>query len=753
MFNTLVSYVSRSKIYLGLILLFAGTFITKGYSESEHELFRPDFHFSPQKNWLNDPNGLVYYKGEFHLFYQYNPYGDQWGNMSWGHAKSKDLLQWEELPVALPVKNNIMAFSGSAVVDVNNTSGFGINNEPPIVAIYTGAGTYQDQRLAYSTKGDALDWAFYEQNPVIHFYSKNFRDPKVIWHEASQKWIMVVSLGDDKKIRFYSSPNLKTWEYLQDFGPIGNQSGAWECPDFFPLALHDNPNIVKWVLVHSIGPGSAQYFIGNFDGTRFIWEKQDVQGAVIEDFENNQYNNWTVIGNAFGNTPAKGTLSGQQQVTGYIGEYLVNSFLNGDATQGKMISSEFAIQKDYISFLIGGGNHPKGTYIKLLVEDEIVATATGLNDEQLTWNAWNVSEFKGKNAHIEIVDSIASGWGHINVDQIIQTDLPAETPNYGRIDYGKDFYALQSFSDMPDGRRIWLAWMNNWTYCSKVPTTPWRGIMSLPREVQLKNEYGSFRLVQKPISELSDFQTPVYNSQNNTLGEINASLENTYSPTMEIMGTLDATNADGFTLRLKNEKNQYADFVFDFSLQQLRFDRSKSGGLTQNQIYSDVQVAPIWIESGEVNFQIILDYCSVELFQGNGNVVMSNQLFPNPAFNSIELIGNDNLQFDTFTVQNITINKAVSILDNSERQNTSVQMYPNPLLGDVLTFKQTLPIDDKTYIRILDVSGKLIHSFTMENTSKELPRNIFPGSGVYVVQVRQNGFEYSKKLIVNQTIK
>lgn len=235
---------------------------------------RPILHFSPPKNWMNDPNGMFFYEGEYHLFYQYNPYGEKWGHMSWGHATSKDLITWNHLPVALEEENKVMIFSGSVVVDYNNTSGFGVNNQPPIIAIYTSydANTgLQHQSIAYSTdKG--LTFTKYNNNPVIDLNSKDFRDPKVFWYAEDNKWIMTVSMAQERKIRFYSSKNLKNWELLSDFGPTGATKGIWECPDLFKLKYK---NESKWVLGvnlgnESISGGSGmQYFIGDFDGKKF----------------------------------------------------------------------------------------------------------------------------------------------------------------------------------------------------------------------------------------------------------------------------------------------------------------------------------------------------------------------------------------------------------------------------------------------------------------------------------------------------
>jgi len=247
------------------------------------EPFRPQYHFTPEKNWMNDPNGMVFYEGEYHLFYQYNPAGDKWGHMSWGHAVSPDMVHWTHLPLALAEADNVMIFSGSAVVDWKNSSGFGKDGRPPLVAVYTGFRTtdrVQFQCIAYSNdKGRT--WTKYSGNPVIDINSMDFRDPKVQWHDATRRWIMTVSLSAEHKVRFYGSDNLKAWTLLSEFGPAGATGGVWECPDLFELPL-PGTNDKRWVLVVNMNPGSVaggsggQYFIGRFDGTQFVADRDSL---------------------------------------------------------------------------------------------------------------------------------------------------------------------------------------------------------------------------------------------------------------------------------------------------------------------------------------------------------------------------------------------------------------------------------------------------------------------------------------------
>jgi fructan beta-fructosidase len=243
------------------------------------EPFRPQFHFTPERNWMNDPNGCVFFDGEWHLFYQYNPAGDTWGHMSWGHAVSPDLLRWKHLPVALPEENGVMIFSGSAVVDHRNTSGFGKDGNPPLVAIYTGHGHgRQTQNIAHSTDRGRT-WTKFEGNPVIDIQSPEFRDPKVMWYEPTKRWVMVVARPDAREVLFYGSPDLKKWEQLGEFGGQGAVEGIWECPDLFELPVYkvnDKTGQSRWVLVVNINGGTpaggsgCQYFVGRFDGKTFV---------------------------------------------------------------------------------------------------------------------------------------------------------------------------------------------------------------------------------------------------------------------------------------------------------------------------------------------------------------------------------------------------------------------------------------------------------------------------------------------------
>lgn len=243
------------------------------------EQYRPQFHHTPLRGWMNDPNGMFYKDGTWHLFYQYNPYGSMWGNMHWGHSTTTDLIHWKDEGVALAPDVWGTMFSGSCVVDEEGTAGFG---RGAVIAMYTSSrptpfgGDVQAQCLAYSTDGGKT-FTKYEGNPVLTAEDKDFRDPNMFWNEDIKAWNLILAVGQE--MRIYSSPDLKTWKEESRFGAgLGCHGGVWECPDLFPLTLNSQPstlNSKKWVLICNINPGgpfggsATQYFVGDFDGHRF----------------------------------------------------------------------------------------------------------------------------------------------------------------------------------------------------------------------------------------------------------------------------------------------------------------------------------------------------------------------------------------------------------------------------------------------------------------------------------------------------
>jgi fructan beta-fructosidase len=481
---------------LGASLLAQGTNSEAVYDET----YRPQYHFTPARDWMNDPNGSIYYKGEYHLFYQYNPFANDWGHMSWGHAVSRDLVHWEHLPVAIPEENGIMIFSGSTVVDWHNSSGFckdaNAAESSCLVAIYTGhTEKLQTQNLAYSND-QGRTWTKYSGNPVLDLHMQDFRDPKVFWHEPSHKWVMVAALPTEHKVRFFGSTDLKHWAALSDFGPAGGTGGVWECPDLFPLPVEGEAGQTRWVLSINLNPGGLaggsadQYFVGQFDGTTFV-----------------------------------------------------------------------------------NANPPS----------------------QVLW-----------------------------------------------ADYGKDFYASTSFSDIPatDGRRIWLGWLLNWEYAAKVPTSPWRGVQSIPRSLGLKRFPEGIRLVQSPVKELATLrQNPVSLGEQDIASANRALLtKKVRGDALEIIAELDAGNSAEAGIRVRKGKDEATTIGADWLHQEVFVDRTRSGDTSLNERFPGRHAGPL-LSHGikQVKLHIFVDRSSVEFFVNDGSAVISDAIFPSPDSQDIEL--------------------------------------------------------------------------------------------------------------------
>ena len=423
---------------LTLASALAGSLPASAATGPGDEPYRPAIHYTPEMNWMNDPNGLVFYKGVYHMYYQHNPSGNTWGNMSWGHATSTDLVHWKEQPLAISADAQQDIFSGSVVVDKDNTSGFGTKKNPPLIAIFTSA--YKDasphrglqaQSLAYSLD-DGQTWTKYSGNPVLNRNSANFRDPKVFWYDkpgGGGYWVMTAVEAQDHKVVLYKSANLKDWTALSEFGPANATGGQWECPDMFPLAVDGNKNNIKWVMVVNVNPGgvaggsAGQYFVGNFDGTTFTSETTKPvdtlpPGKVLAGFNDGTYNGWTVNnepGNwkngPFGDAPASGAIPGQSPVSGFGATGLINSFNDGDWPLGSMQSPTFTVSDDYLNFLVGGGKHPR-------VSDKLDNTPP---EGELKFNGFEVP------AGTTLADSGWTGTGDL-------------TPNFQPATSGGDFY-------------------------------------------------------------------------------------------------------------------------------------------------------------------------------------------------------------------------------------------------------------------------------------------------------------------------
>ncbi|KAL2831290.1 glycosyl hydrolase family protein [Aspergillus pseudoustus] len=658
---------------LFLLAISASQVATARPSKTYTEMYRPQFHFSPAKNWMNDPNGLVYDDGTYHLYFQYNPGGTTWGAMSWGHASSRDLTHWTEHPVALQARgfpDNIteMFFSGTVVIDEHNTSGFGRRGKTPWIAMYTSyypieqvlpSGKHirkdqQAQSIAYSLdKG--MTWTTYDaENPVIaeppaRYQDQvlEFRDPSVFWHDATHRWIAVVSLAKLHKILIYTSHDLKHWDLASEFGPANAVGGVWECPSIFPLSL-DGSSDVKWVLMLGLNPGGppgtvgsgTQYIVGNFDGTTFTADTDSIhdggapEGSVIfEDFEGEKTfaeRGWTATGDLTNASPAKGTLAGQNPVTGFLGEQLLNTFLNGDATTGTLSSTPFEISHKYINFLVGGGSNTNETAIRLKVDGRTVHTSAGSNSEGLTWQSWDVTAVEGKEGVIEISDNATGGWGHINVDQISFSNMRATNNVANWLDWGPDFYAALGFNGLPRDQRTVIAWMNNWQYGGVIPTDPWRSAMTIPRHLALKTIDGKAALVQEPAGKWKAltrggrvFTFRRVDGGIRELGRLGKTLQ------IELTFARDKSSTFGIAVAANRDYTSETRVGYDFSTQEVFIDRTRSGNVSFDNTFASVYRAPLSVGAdGTVSLRVFVDWSSVEVFGGEGEATITSQIFP-----------------------------------------------------------------------------------------------------------------------------
>lgn len=385
--------------------------------------------------------------------------------MSWGHAVSEDLITWQELPVAIGDDETHAIFSGSAVVDYFNTTGFGSKENPPMVAIYTAHkhdDSHQSQALAYSLD-EGLTWLKYDGNPVLDLQIDHFRDPKVTWDRTTESWLMTVVLPKQRKVSFYTSENLKEWRHLSDFGPVGAVDGDWECPDLFPLYVDGDENKSKWVLLISINPGGltggsgTQYFIGDWDGKEFT------------------------------------------------------------------------------------------------------------------------------------ADDVKTRW----------------------IDYGRDNYAGVTFNDAPNLRRILIGWMNNWEYAHNFPTEPWRGAMTLPRELTLISKEGKVLLASNPVAELDSFLGEKLSAGNG-------------AELLEIKTTVSVGDGLSTKIRVTGDSGAFFEFGYDAKSKSLFIDRTKAWNEIPSSHIHGPQISK---DEKILDISVIVDRSSVELFAAGGTHVVTDLIF------------------------------------------------------------------------------------------------------------------------------
>jgi fructan beta-fructosidase len=455
-----------------------------------NEPFRPQFHFTPQKFWINDPNGLIYHNGEYHLFYQHNPFENKWGHMSWGHAVSGDLIRWKDLPVALREENDKMVFSGSIVQDTKNSSGFGAGKDQPAhVAIFTAHDSInQSQHLAYSID-NLRSFQRYSGNPVLDLHTRDFRDPNVFWFEKDKRWIMAVAMPNEKMVSIYSSYSLKKWSFESDFGPQADTSGVWECPDIFQVPVVGEPDQKKWVMFVSQN-SSMQYFVGEFNGTRF--------------FNENPYN-------------------------------------------------------------------------KIF-----------------------------------------------------------------RPDYGPDYYAAITYKNTPDKIPVSIGWVNNWNYANEIPTKPWKGAMSLPREIAVKKMGNEWILVQQPVKALRSLRStaevlkqPITVQTNYKVPFSGQQFE------MELEMKAAAPCVAG--IKIAVGKKNYFSVSYDATLEQLTIDRTNTtSGFSKQYPYFAKKNAYLKAKNEKIKLRIFFDKSIIEIFANDGELVFTSQIFPEPGDTGISFFSDGN---------------------------------------------------------------------------------------------------------------
>ena len=466
------------------------------FDVTNREKYRPAYHHTPTYGWMNDPNGMFYKDGEWHLYYQWNPYGSKWQNMTWGHSSSSDLVHWSHHPVAIEPNGLGTVFSGSSAVDRRNTAGFG---KDAVVTMYTSAGTSQMQSLAHSTD-NGMTFDVYAGNPVITLESEA-RDPNFFFNEDTGEWTLVLAHALEHEVLIFSSPDMKHWTLKSAFGKVAAQEGVWECPDLFALDIDGKK---KWVLIVNLNPGGpfggsgVQYFVGDFDGTTFTPDT-DADGTV----------------------PTK--------------------------------------------------------------------------------------------------------W----------------------LDFGKDNYAVVSWSDAPDNRRTIIGWMSNWQYAADVPTTQFRSANTLPREVFLFNgNDGRIYAGTKPSPELDAIMgKPTVKTKSFTVGNParTFALPEDNDGICRIRMDIDARKAEEVRIVLANtpeKKTEQVDYVvmtYDPEAQTFVFDRTASGMDNFSIDFPATTVAPTYSDNGRLSLDIFIDRSSIEVFGNDGRFAVTNLVFPNKPYDTIEI--------------------------------------------------------------------------------------------------------------------
>ena len=636
---------------ISLLLVYFGG-LAQRPQNPEYKRFNPEYHFYPS----GDPTGLFYHDGKY-----YNAWGRYSGTdfVHWTATEASaaraqmtvrlsdsSISQEERDEIRKMMAKNRLGGSGSIVVDEHNVAGFG--KDAWLAYYHNELQPFRTQviGLSYSTDKGAT-WTRYEEKyPVLNINSREVRDPKIFWHEKSGKWIMAIGWAEAPKVKFFCSQNLIDWEFMSDFGPWGATNGVWECVDFFPLAVDGDKNNVKWVIAISVQPYTGQYFIGDFDGTRFVLDEEFAHqltydyapaGDVVFDFEKG-IDEWELEGESFYESPTDVSLYRQGAVMGRVGRYYLDSYHNEGKSSGKATSPEFEITRNFINFLIGGAYYPDVSCINLLIDGEVVRTETGRNASSMQWSGWDVSEFRGKKARIQVVDAVADGSSYVYVDHVMLCDeLEVMQPQKAFwFDFGQDFFAVRSWNTYaPDEDRvIWTAWMGSWRYNGLEPV---RGIQSVPREVCLKTFPEGIRLVQKPIEELQSLRTrtSVFDP---------AEFEGVWTPkrlapeknVYELIVEFENVDSEEFGVRVCVGENEKTSVGYKVAEEQLYFDRRFSGLNDFIDFHPAVFSGPMKNRDNTVRLHLFVDNCSVEVFGNDGETCISNKIYPSEGSTGIE---------------------------------------------------------------------------------------------------------------------
>ena len=623
--------ISRSFLTASLVLIFGcnSNDNSTNSKEMNTERYRPAFHFPPNENWMNDPNGMVYYEGEYHLFYQFNPFGNTWGHMSWGHAVSTDLVKWEHLPLALAEENDVMIFSGSAVVDWTNSSGLGIDNKPPLIAIYTGheeENKKQYQSIAYSNdKGRT--WTKYNQNPVLDIDMKDFRDPKVFWYAPEEKWVMVVALSLERKLHLYSSKNLREWSFMSEFGPQNAVQGIWECPDLFEMKANDGKN--KWFLGinlgrHSVAGGSGgQYIIGEFDGTKFVADERSV---VKEE-------KYIPPADFFAATNRPDKVS--QGITKNTTSLLNEDFFILSKNKKAQTSKPFTLTSNYVNFSMAtvANSEEHIPNLELWIDNQLIRNSANNELNIVEWKAWNVEDYIGKIAELKINKTEKDGQVEVIIDRLHLSDKAAysiaETTQW--MDYGTDFYAAVSWNDVPkeDGRRLWIGWMNNWHYANQIPSGKWRSSMSISRSIELVKSDNGYQILQHPVEEIKKYRTPVFESKQTTLSKFNTEFDKLdLTDQFEAVFEIDLKNVEQIKMLFGDPEFPAIRWEYDTKTQLVSTERLANGNEYFHPKFSNHQQFKVEAESETLKIRLFVDRNSLEIFHQNGRKVSTQLMYP-----------------------------------------------------------------------------------------------------------------------------